>query len=404
MTRHEQRIILMYDLVFISLEDWDDLWRRNQFVCAEFAMRYPDMKILFVGLPRNVSNGIRLGRFRELRQNATYSAQGFPNITITHALKLFPNSLSIGRAANERMFRRHVRAVAASLGIDRPILWLNPHSAVHMVGQMDESAVIYDITDDWTTLTQSSRLTQLIRRQDEQLCRNADAVIVCSERLYDLKRSLVSIERLHLIPNGVHVEHYRRVLDKTAPLSPMARHWTHPIMGYTGTIHPDRIDVQLIRKLASAPGVGSVVLVGPNHLRKPDLESLRLPNIFFPGPVSYEQIPDVMRAFDVCIVPHKVTPFTESLNPIKLWEYLAAGKPIVSADVAGFRDFPKLVSVTRTSEEFIAACLGALSEDRSLANARIAEARKHSWASRVDLLEQVLDKCVGADREVSHVG
>ena len=391
-------------LVFVSLELWDDIWRRNQFICAELVARYPDMRILFVGPPRNVSNGIRRGRFHELRQNATYSAPGFPNITITHPLKLFPNSIQAGRAANERMFRRHVRVVAASLGMERPVLWLNPHSAVHMVGQMDESAVIYDITDDWTALTQSPRLTRLIRRQDEQLCRSADAVIVCSERLYDLKRSLIPTERIHLIPNGVHVEHYGGVLDKSAAIMPIAREWRRPVMGYTGTIHPDRVDVQLIRQLAGVPGVGSVVLVGPNHLRQPDLETLRLPNVFMPGQVPYDQIPDVMRAFDVCIVPHKVTPFTESLNPIKLWEYLAAGKPIVSPDIAGFRDFPHLVSVARANDQFISACMAALNEDHNLANARIAEARKHSWATRVDLIEQVLDKCVGADREVSHVG
>jgi teichuronic acid biosynthesis glycosyltransferase TuaH len=392
------------DLIFVSMENWDDIWRRNQFVCAELAARYAEMKILFVGLPRNVSHGIRHGNLREFRQRATYRAKGFPNITITHPLKLFPNSVAAGRAGNERMFRRHVRAVAASLGMDRPVLWLNPHSAVHMVGKMDESAVIYDITDDWTTLTQSPRLTQLIRRQDARLCRSADAVIVCSDRLYDLKRPLVSTGRLHLIPNGVHVEHYRGVLDKSAPGGPMAREWPRPVMGYTGTIHPDRIDVQLIRQLAGASGVGSVVLVGPNHLRAPDLESLRLPNIFMTGPVPYEEIPEVMRAFDVCIVPHKVTPFTESLNPIKLWEYLAAGKPIVSTDIAGFRDFPHLVSIARTNEQFIAAALAALDEDHAIATARIAEARKHSWESRVDLIEQVLHKCVAANHEVSHVG
>jgi glycosyltransferase involved in cell wall biosynthesis len=394
----------MNDLIFVSLENWDDIWRRNQFVCAELAKRYAEMKILFVGLPRNVSNGIRHGRFQGFWEKATYQAPGFPNITVTHPLKLFPDSRPAGRAGNERMFRRHVRAAAASLGMDRPVLWLNPHSAVHMIGQMGEAAVIYDITDDWTALTQSSRLTELICNQDARLCRDADAVIVCSDQLYDMKRSLVQATRLHHIPNGVHAEHYRGVLDKSAPLTPMAREWPRPVMGYTGTIHPDRIDVQLVRKLASAPGVGSVVLIGPNHLRPADLEILRLPNVFMPGPIPYAQIPDVMRAFDVCVVPHRITPFTESLNPIKLWEYLAGGKPIVSTDVPGFRDFPHFVSIARSSEQFVAASRKALNDDHELAGAKMAEARKHSWESRVDRIEQVFGNCVQTKREAIHVG
>jgi teichuronic acid biosynthesis glycosyltransferase TuaH len=378
------------DLIFVSMENWDDIWRRNQFVCAELARRHEDLKILFVGLPRNISHGVRHGRFRELWQAATYPGCGFPNITITHSLKLFPDSIPAGRESNERMFRRHVRTVAAALGMERPVLWLNPHSAVHMVGQMGESAVVYDITDDWTTLSQSPRVSRRIRQQDARLCQKADAVIVCSERLHDLKRSLVPKERLHLIPNGVHVEHYRGVLDGSAPVARIARDWPRPVMGYTGTIHPDRIDVTLVRKLANTPGIGSVALVGPNQLQPGDLEILRLPNVYMPGPVSYADIPDVMRAFDVCIVPHRVTPFTESLNPIKLWEYLAAGKPIVSTNIAGFRDFPNLVSIATTPDEFVAATLRALSEEAVASGARRAEAGKHGWMNRVDHIEAAL--------------
>jgi glycosyltransferase involved in cell wall biosynthesis len=267
---------------------------------------------------------------------------------------------------------------------------------------MGESAVIYDITDDWTRMRQPAKLARLVERQDAELCAKADAVIVCSQRLHDLKRPLVAADRLHLIPNGVHVEHYRGVLDKSTPGALMARQWPRPIMGYTGTIHPDRIDVQLIRQLASAPGIGSVVLVGPNHMPARDLESLRLPNIFMTGPVPYEQIPEVMQAFDVCIVPHKVTPFTESLNPIKLWEYLAAGKPIVSTNVAGFRDFPHLVALAQTPGQFIAASLAAIHEESKLADARRAEAGKNSWETRVDDIEQVLLSCANPSRELVH--
>ncbi len=111
-----------------------------------------------------------------------------------------------------------------------------------------------------------------------------------------------------------------------------------------------------------------------------------------------------MRAFDVCIVPHKVTPFTESLNPIKLWEYLAAGKPIVATDLAGFRDFPDLVSITKTYDQFIAACLAAPYEDPKRPTLRQIEARKHSWHRRVDQIEQVLEHCVHRGREACHAG
>src|ERR1043165_9558299 len=71
----------MRDLIFVSMEDWDDVWRRNQFVCAELARRYPQSKILFVGLAKDVSNRLRRGKFADLTARRTYTVPGYPNIT-----------------------------------------------------------------------------------------------------------------------------------------------------------------------------------------------------------------------------------------------------------------------------------------------------------------------------------
>ncbi len=370
------------------MENWDDVWRRNQFVCAGLARRFPNRKILFVGLPVNVTNDIRRGRLPSLSADA--AVPGLPNITLTRPLKLLPDTLGWGRRLNEALFRRHVRAAARRLGMQSPILWLNPHSAVHMAGQMGESQVIYDITDDWTTLTQSPALTKLTIAQDAALCRRADAVLVCSERLYEMKQGLT--ERLYLIPNGVDADHYKSVLDGAGPLPSPAEDWAKPVLGYTGTIHPDRVDVPLIEALAKRFSSGTIALVGPNMLTGEDKQRLAAcGNVVLTGPVPYAEVPEIMRAFDVCITPHRVTPFTESLNPIKLWEYLAAGKPIVATPVAGFRDYPQFVRLASDADGFADAVEAVLMEDPSMGEARRSEARHHSWNSRLDKIVEVMD-------------
>jgi glycosyltransferase involved in cell wall biosynthesis len=305
---------------------------------------------------------------------------------------------------NELMFRASVKRVAKRMGIGaEPVLWLNPHYAVHMVGRMGESAVVYDVTDDWTEMTQSPTLARRVDRQDAELCAKADAVIVCSQRLAELKRERSSA--VHLIPNGVDAEHYANVLSQVvgegngeSELPKVAREWRRPVLGYTGTVHPDRVDVELVRKVAQN-WEGSVVLVGPDHLRDEDKARIDLPNVHRVGAVKYAEIPGVMRAFDVCMVPHRMTAFTESLNPIKLWEYLAAGKPIVSTDVAGFRDYPKLVRLAKTADEFLAAAHAAVEEGgteqgKALAEQRRAVARENSWAQRVDEIERVIEAAI----------
>ena len=388
-----------HDFIFVSLENWDEIWRRNQFVCAELSRRHPRSKILFVGLARDISHAVRRGKISNLLTTATYSAPGFENITVTHAPKYLPNSLAFGRKANEISLCRHVRATAAKLELKNPVLWLNDHAAGFLTDSIQSSAVIYDITDDWTTLSQSPGTRKQIVEQDEVLCRKSDATIVCSTRLFELKRKLT--KSLHLVPNGVDAAHYAAVLDDDKPGLTAPAKWAGPVYGYTGTIHGDRLDVDLVDALAARIKHGSLVFVGPDFLTPAESHRLRQhENIFFVGPVPYAKIPQYMREFDVCIVPHQVTPFTESLNPIKLWEYLAAGKPIVTTPVAGFRDYPDLVRLASGVEPFLAALRETVLENRNpsrtqdLTDARQKVAREHSWTARVDEIERVVESAV----------
>ncbi|HVF09407.1 MAG TPA: glycosyltransferase [Abditibacteriaceae bacterium] len=378
------------DLIFVSLENWDHIWRRNQFLCASLARRFPDLKILFVGPVWDAVHYLRRRDVQALRRPKIWSVADFPNITVTRAWKLLPNSLPGARRFNEGVMRRHVRAAAGHIGIKQPILWLNPHHAVHMVGRMNERAVIYDITDDWALASGSPTKKQLVEKQDRQSCQAADLVVVCSEALEQSRRELC--KNILLLPNGVDVTHYKNVA--TSP-GHKPSSWPSPVFGYTGTLHSDRVDSTIVLALARAFPQGSVVLVGPGRLASADRHALESEkNVHLPGAVPYQQIPHVMAQFDVCITPHLETEFTESLNPIKLWEYLAAGKPIVSTNVAGFRSYSHLCHIASGPQAFIEACRLALQENGDKKAARIAEAARHSWESRVDRLLEAL-QCIG---------
>jgi glycosyltransferase involved in cell wall biosynthesis len=380
----------MNDLIFVSMEDWDEVWRRNQFVCAELARRHPEMKILFVGVPRNVWRFAKRGDFGALVRSPITKAAGFGNITITRALRAGLERFEWGVRLNQLLARRHVQKLARRLGMKKPVLWLNPHWAVHMIGRMDESQVVYDVTDDWIERDQPAWLAEQVRRQDAEMCAKAGAVIVCSQKLFEGKQKLAG-DRVHLIPNGVDAAHYEMVLAGTTPLPAAAAEWEKPVFGYTGTVHPDRVDVQLVEDVAKQLKRGTLVFVGPNHLPVDQRERLvKTGRVKFHPPVPYSEIPSFMRAFDVCMTPHRTSAFVQSLQPIKLWEYLAAGKPIVATDVAGFRDFPELVRIARSADEFVKQLLVAMTEGTLLSGKRQAVARENSWQSRVDAIEKVL--------------
>ncbi len=438
----------MRDLIFVSLEPWDEVWRRNQFVCAELSRRFPGNQVLFVARPvfwplllraalRSRGGAGRRALRRALRDRFR-ALPDFPNISVYTPLKWFPNPLPGARKWNETRMTRGIRLAAKRAGVRDPLLWLNPHDAGFLIGETGERGVVYDITDDWELAAPAGPQRERIAGEDRDLCRRVDLTVVCSQALYNSRVGVA--KRLLLLPNGVNADHYARpgqsdprppgrfALDATfvpasaletktsatqipipstngatstptlastrtattptpvvaqttttpttgaaqtatTPTNPATpglggREWARPVFGYTGSLHRERIDLELVEQLAQEFSHGSVVLVGPQHWSDDSLARAQQkhPNLFAPGSVAYAQIPEVMARFDVCIVPHLRSEFVESLNPIKLWEFLACGKPIVSTDVAGFRDFPALVRLAKNAPAFLEACQSALQE------------------------------------------
>ena len=388
----------MRDLIFVSLENWDDVWRRNQFICDALLRRFPHMRLLFVERARDVSHAVRTLRFSDLGRPALRQVREFPGLSIFSPIKLLPNSLSSGRRINALLLRRDLQRISSEIGLKGPLLWINDHFAGHLCGQLGERAVVYDVTDDWTVMPSTAAAErERIVQADRELCARADLVVVCSQSLEDSRRP--TARKLVRIPNGVDAAHYRSCIEA----NPLGHHCdgdqfdsqllaapVAPIFGYLGTLHGDRIDSALVLALADMWPGGKVVLCGPDFLSPLDHRRLKSrANIEIRAAVPYADVPKVLAGFDVCILPHRCNAFTESLNPIKLWEYLASGKPIASTPVAGFRDFSHLCNLGDGVAGFLSACRSALEEDRTIGLWRMREAENHSWEHRVDDLLEV---------------
>lgn len=382
------------DILFVAMENWDEVWRRNQPIAAEFARRAPSRKLLYMGLSVDISHGLRKlslkPLWRAVFQSRNYSSpDGFNNVYLFNPVKWLPNTMPFGQRFNRWRERVQLRRACKKLGLKCPILWLNPHYGLHLLGKVHESLVVYDIGDDWTVIKQAEWLRRQTIAEDAELCRRADVLIVVSEHLKQLKRNLAPT--VHRIPNGVYVDRYLKIANGSLPSHPATRSWKHPVLAYTGTIHEERVNLDLIEQIAIALPNCTVALIGPSLLDSKATERLkRHDNILLTGPFPFEEMPSVMSAFDVCIVPHAVSPFTESLSPLKLYEYLSSGLPAVATPVPGFRDYPDLVYLAEEPAAFVAAIEKALSEPLHLRKLRQQEAAKHSWDARMDAIEAAI--------------
>ena len=295
----------MRDLIFLSLENWDEVWRRNQFLCAELSRRFPERRILFVGKPlfgpqlaswsRSHAGRVRV---RAALRRRFWRVPELPNISVFNPIKPLPNPVPGGRALNEKWQIAQVRHAAQRAGVRDPLLWINPYDSGFYIGHLGERGVVYDITDDWELADGTPAGKARIAAQDRALCARADLTVVCSRALYQSREAIC--KNLLLLPNGVEAEHYAQIdaldhkpkgsFNQRGAFTPAnaqnARstgaqsasepnasepnasaeksEWPRPVFGYTGTLHRERIDLELVQQLASAHPGGSVVLVGPN--------------------------------------------------------------------------------------------------------------------------------------------
>ncbi|GAA5159553.1 glycosyltransferase [Ornithinimicrobium tianjinense] len=379
----------MTDLVVISLEAWDEVWRRNQHLVAGLLRTGAVSRVLFVEPPVDTLHELRSGRRPQLgrsglRQVHLEGSSG--QLWALRPHKLLPRRLD-PRGDHRRA--QHVAAVAGRLGMSEPVLWVNDPGGAAVLDVTGWPA-LYDITDDWLLADRPQTELDRLRRQEAELFARCGEVVVCSPALQRTKSEQRDVV---LIPNAVDLEPYRSLQPRPLDLP------DSPVALYLGTAHRDRVDVDLVvrtsRALAERDG-GKVVLVGPAPLPRNDIEALEEAGVVLLGPRPSGAVPAYLQHADVLLVPHVLTDFTASLDPIKAYEYRAARRPVVSTPVPGFGDSVDPLVRAVNAEDFPTMVAEAMGEVAPWSGDLPDDIP--SWKQRVDEMAQVVARVAGGLR------
>jgi teichuronic acid biosynthesis glycosyltransferase TuaH len=368
------------DLVIASLERWDAVWRRNQYLIDGLLRVDPDLRVLFVEPAADPAHDLSERR-RPRFGSRVQPMRGYDRLWTLRPTKLLP------RRVDPRVDERLVQSIVAAarrIGFTAPVLWVNDPGVAGLLEATGWPAV-YDITDDWLAANRSTAELARLTRSEEVLLERAAEVVVCSAELKRRNSPLRPEERhpIVLIPNAVDVASYRLRRSRPEDL-PAGR-----TAVYAGTVHGDRFDVSLTAATAKhLTGAATVVLVGPDLLSDAAMASLRDAGVVLLGPRTPGQLVGYLQHADVLLVPHVVNAFTDSLDPIKLYEYQAVGRPVVSTAVAGFRDADDDRIVVADAATFADAVARAI--ERSAAFPAEADRSVADWSDRVDAMRTVL--------------
>lgn len=266
-----------------------------------------------------------------------------------------------------------VRAAAKRLGIRRPLVWVACPPAADAARSLARAGLIYQRTDRFESYTGVD--SSAIAAADRGLKQSADATLFCSPLLFD--EESVQCRRPLLVDHGVDYDDFARAAQ--SPVEPPdIAHMPRPRVGFVGGIDAHTFDPALFTRVAALlPGV-QFMLVGACSL---PAGWCRLGNVHLLGQRPYGQVASYMAACDVLIMPWNSGAWIQACNPVKLKEYLAVGRPVVTTWFGALRGYEGLVSVGADAGSFTAAIKRAIA-DPGDAGRRRARVRDQTWTCK----------------------
>jgi glycosyltransferase involved in cell wall biosynthesis len=279
-------------------------------------------------------------------------------------------------------YDRILESSAASLGFDRPaVITTNPFVAGFSPLRWADRVTFY-AWDDWPSGLPVRRWWTAYEEAFARIRDTGRAVVGVSQAI---------LERIQptgakaVVPNGVAPEEWRQPAEPPAWFAELRS----PKIVYVGALTAERLDVEALSETAARFSHGSVVLLGPIVDRVP-LDSLRKhPNVLVHAPVGRAEVASVIHAADVCIMPHRLNRLTMAMSPLKLYEYLAAGRPVAASDLPAVRAVDPRIVLVQEGSSFAEGVEEALSRGPLSEDDRLAFIEANSWARRHDQILRV---------------
>lgn len=390
-----------FSIICVSPQPWDaDLPTNRQQIMRRAAAR--GHRVVFVEsgsfLLRDARRLLRRP-WTELRRRLAGRTVA-DRITVRNGLNVVPWGKRYGLASRLNFALTAVALRRAARTLPQPVvLWLYDPAGAALTGSLGEAFAVYDCVDDYAEqYAPDRRRVALVAAADAEAGRSSRLVFATTSPLTE--RHLRTNRKTYLVRNAADYEHFCRASDRAAA-DPEVRDLPRPIIGFAGNFLATKVDFSLLELIAHERRDWTLLLVGPARTDSENaLERLTArPNVAWLGWKPYDDLPRYVAAFDVGLCPYLANVYTRNVFPLKVYEYLAAGKAVVATGTPSLRGMePDIVVVDGQAAalaEIEAALERSTDEDRSR---RMALAKANTWDARTSRLLELIEAELAATR------
>lgn len=378
------RMLVKRPLIWFA-DDWGRHPSSSQHLARQLLSRRRIHWVNTIGTRKPALNRATLQRgWEKLRSWSRNESRPLPDgLSVSHP-KMWPWFSRRGdRWLNRVLLTAHLNSVAHALG-DEPIIVTTLPLTADLVGRVPARRWVYYCVDDFSVWPGLDGRT--LRLMEQRLLGKVDRVIAVSETLQDRLKAMGRDSVL--LTHGVDVEFWSTPSEADGEAAASAAGSGRPVILFWGVIDR-RMDVEILRALSRAE-LGRVVLVGPEN--DPDAELVRLPNVERMPPQPLERLPALARQAAVLIMPYADLPVTRALQPLKLKEYLATGRPCVVRDLPANRAWGDCLDLADSPASFVEAVRRRITQGLSAEQAHARRRlQQESWAEKARQFEQIID-------------
>lgn len=378
------------DIVCVGFSDWDaDVPTTQHQLMRRLAVHNRILFVESLGLRRPQLAGGDLRRMARRLQRGLSAPREVDGLYALSPLVLPVHSNALARRVNAELLPRIVTRAIAKLGLREPLLWSFVPQAEILLEHLRPARVLYYVTDDHAAKPGIDAAS--FRAVESRFAARADVIFASAPELVSRMGQLN--DNVHYAPAVTDTRLFATTLDP-GPIDPELESLPRPRVLFVGAILAATIDTEMVARLAALRPDWSFAFVGPVGQGDPrtNVDALRqAPNIHLLGPRPQGRLPAVLRGADATIIPYRLEQQMRSVFPMKTYEYLAAGLPVVSTPLAALSEVPEVLTAVN-AEEFAHRLQDAIEHDTPTRRAaRSAAAQPHSWESRLDQIAAALE-------------